>query len=328
MLGRVSRPATAPAPVTLVIGSEAFLRERAVADILAAARRADADADVSWLSAPQTDPGQLLETLSPSLFAASRIAVVSELDHAADDLGGAALDLASGPPEGALLVLVHPGGVKGKRLVDDLRRRGVAEIRCDPLKRADDVLDFVVAEARSHRGTIDQDAARRLVDVLGTDLRALASMTEQLVADAAGPVDVHLVNLYVDGRADVKGWTIADLTVTGQADKALTELRWALAGGTDAVLVVGALAGSLRTLIRLSAMPRGYRDNDVARDLKVPSWKVRLLRGQLRGWSVAGLEHALRAVGHGDLAIKGGSTDHVLALSELVLAVSDCRDAQ
>jgi DNA polymerase-3 subunit delta len=81
-------------------------------------------------------------------------------------------------------------------------------------------------------------------------------------------------------------------------------------------------------LIRLSAMPRGYRDNDVARDLKVPSWKVRLLRGQLRGWSVAGLEHALRAVGDGDLAIKGGSTDHVLALSELVLAVSDCRDAQ
>jgi DNA polymerase-3 subunit delta len=113
--------------------------------------------------------------------------------------------------------------------------------------------------------------------------------------------------------------------VTGRADLALTELRWALAQGTDGVLVVGALASSLRTLARLSAVPRGYRDTDVARDLGVPSWKVRLLRGQLHGWTADRLADALREVAAADLAIKGGSSDPTLVLTTTVLAVADAR---
>lgn len=325
MLRRVNPPTTV-APVTLVSGPEQLFSERAVQQVLAQVRRDDPDVDVSWLSAGTTTASELLETLSPSLFAASRVAVLTDLDQASDDLAAGVEQLALSPPDGAVLVLVHPGGVKGKRLLDGLRRAGVTEVRTEPLKRADDLLEFVIAEARSHRGRIDRDTAARLVDVLGSDVRALASMTEQLVADGEGTVTTALVDQYVEGRADVKGWTVADLTVTGQTSQALAELRWALAGGTDGVLIVGAVAGSLRTLVRLSAMPRGHRDADVARDLKVPSWKVRVLRSQLRGWTVDGLERALKAVAHADLAIKGGSSDHALALSELVLAVTDARN--
>ena len=321
----VSRGAPAPPPITLVTGPEQFLRERAVFDVLAQARRVDPDVDVTWLDASETSPAELLETLSPSLFAASRVAVLDGLDQTPDDLGAALESLADAPPDGAVLVLVHPGGNKGKRLLDSLRRTSVAETRCDSLKRADDVLDFVAHEARAHRGRIDRDAAARLIDVLGGDLRGLASMTEQLVADGDGSVTLDLVGQYVDGRADVKGWAVADLTITGETGKALAELRWALASGTDAVLIVGALAGSIRTLTRLTSFPRGQREADVARDLGVPPWKVRILRGQLRGWSAAGLAEALRAVAEADLAIKGGSSDHALALSEAVLAVIDAR---
>lgn len=322
----MSSAGSGPPPVTLVTGAEQFLRERAVADVLARSRQADPEVDVSWLSAPQTTPAELFETLSPSLFAASRVAVLTELDQAADELNEVLVDVAERPPEGAVVVLVHPGGTKGKRLLDSLRTRTVAEVRCDTLRRSEELLDFVAAEARRHSGRVDRAAAARLVEVLGNDLRGLASMTEQLVADGEGTVTTALVDQYVEGRADVKGWTVADLTVTGQTSQALAELRWALAGGTDGVLIVGAVAGSLRTLVRLSAMPRGHRDADVARDLKVPSWKVRVLRSQLRGWTVDGLERALKAVAHADLAIKGGSSDHALALSELVLAVTDARN--
>jgi len=151
-------------------------------------------------------------------------------------------------------------------------------------------------------------------------------MTEQLVADGEGHVSSELVARYVDGRADVKGWAVAELAVGGQAARALAELRWALAGGTEAVLVVGALAGSLRQLAGLSAFPRGHREADIARDLGVPPWKVRILRGQLQGWTPGGLARALQAVARADLAIKGASTDHALALSEALLAVQAARD--
>ncbi len=324
----VSRAPTAPPPVTLVSGPEQFLSERAVADVLARARHHDPEIDVTWLSAVDTTPAQLSETLSPSLFAASRVAVITGIDQSSEELGAEMERLSASPPDGAVIVWVHPGGNKGKRLLDSLRRRSVHEVRCDAVKKSEDMLGFVAREARSHRGDVDRDAAVRLVDVMGGDLRSLASMTEQLVADGEGHVSLELVARYVDGRADVKGWAVADLAITGQTAKALAELRWALASGTDAVLVVGALAASLRQLTRLSAFPRGHREADIARDLGVPPWKVRILRGQLQGWTPAGLAQAIQAVARADLAIKGASIDHALALSEALLAVMEARDVR
>lgn len=318
--------ASGPVPVTLVWGAESLLAERAVAGIIRQARQADPEVDVVRASAADLSPGAVAELVSPSLFAPTRVAVVADLDQAADDLGEALLAVVSAPPPDCVLVLVHPGGVKNKRLVDGVRRAGAAEERCEPVKRAEDLLEFVVREVRRHKGQIDQQAAARLVEVLGTDLRGLASMADQLVSDSEdGTVTERQVAAYTEGRADVKGWTIADHTVTGHPEQALTELRWALGTGTDPVLVIGALASSLRTLTRLAAIPRGYRDVDVARDLGVPSWKVRLLRSQLRGWTSPALARALQAVATADLAIKGGSSDPALALSQAVLDVVDAR---
>lgn len=317
-------PAEVP-PITLVTGSEAFLAERAVAAVVRRVRQADPEADVSRAAAGDLTPGGVAEMLSPSLFAAGRVAVVEGIDQADDALADALVQVAAAPPDDVAVVLVHPGGVKGKRMLDALRRIGVAEERCDPLKRPEDQVDFVVREVRRHRGQVEPEAATLLVEVLGGDLRGLASMSEQLVADGDGTVTARQVACYVEGRADVKGWTIADHAVTGRTAQALTELRWALATGTDPVIVVGALASSLRTLTRLAAVPRGYRDADVARDLNVPPWKVRVLRGQLRGWTPDRLAQALQQVAEADLAVKGDSSDQALALTEAVLAICDAR---
>ncbi len=317
--------ADGPAPVTLVTGAEQLLSERAVRAVVDQVRDTDPEVDVTTAAASEIAPGALAEMLSPSLFAASRVAVLTGLDAASDEMGDALVEAATAPSTDAVLVLVHPGGMKGKRLLDALRKAGVAEVRCDAVRRPGELHDFVVAEVRRHGGRIDDAAAARLVDVVGADLRGLASLAEQLVADGEGRVTVALVDSYAEGRADVKGWDIADLVVTGQSSQAMAELRWALAGGTDPVLVVGALAGSLRQLTQLAAVPRGQRDADVARDLKVPPWKVRILRGQLRGWTGPGLAAAIRAVAAADLAIKGASSDPTLALSEAVLCVCDAR---
>ena len=314
-----------PVAVTLVSGPEQLLSERAVSAVVERVRAVDPDVDVTTASVAETSPGALAEMLSPSLFAASRVAVLTDLDQSSDEMAAALLAATQQPSSDAVLVLVHPGGVKGKRVLDALRKAGADEVRCDPVRRPGDLRDFVVAEARRHRGRIDEEAAHRLIDVVGADLRGLASLTEQLVADGEGHVTLTLVASYAEGRADVKGWDIADLAVTGQVEAAIAELRWALVGGTDPVLVVGALAQSLRQLTLLGAVPRGQRDADVARDLKVPPWKVRVLRGQLRGWTGDGLARAIRAVAAADLAIKGASSDHTVALNDAVLTVCEAR---
>jgi DNA polymerase-3 subunit delta len=315
-------PHALDAPVTLVVGPEGLLAERAVAAIVAAARSRDADADVSEVAGRDLTAPGLAEHASPSLFATRRVLVVQGVQDVTDSAGDALIAHTKAAPEDVHLVLVHPGGTKAKRLLDSLRKAGAREVKCERLTRADDQVDFVVAEVSAGGSRIDQKAARALVEAVGGDLRGLASASAQLAADAdGGVIDTTIVATYFEGHAEVKGWVVADRAVEGRTSDALEQLRWALETGTHPGLIPGALATALRSLARLSGMPRGVRDADIARDLGVPPWKVRILRGQLRRWTPDGLAHAIQAVAEADLRVKGESNDPTLALTTAVLDI-------
>ena len=323
-----TRPADTLASVTLVVGPEALLAERAVSAVVRAARAADPDTDVSDLSGGELSLGGLAEHLSPSLFAVSRVLVVRNVQDVPDQVGSALVGHAQLVDADARLVLVHPGGVKNKKLLDALRKAGAHEVVAEKVTRPDDQVAFVRAEVRHAGGRIDESAARRLVEAVGGDLRGLASAAAQLSADSPdGTVDAAVVAMYFEGRAEVKGWVVADRAVEGRTAEAVEQLRWALETGTDPVLVTGALATSLRSLARLSGAPRGVRDADLARDIGIPPWKVRVLRGQLRGWSPAGLANAIRAVAAADLEVKGAGNDSTLALTKALVAIGTARAA-
>ncbi|RIQ12414.1 DNA polymerase III subunit delta [Jiangella rhizosphaerae] len=315
-------------PVTLVFGPETLLAERAAGAVVRAARAADPDADVSQVSGSELTAGALAEHVSPSLFATRRVLLVNDVQDVSEPVGDVLVGYVTTPIDGIHLVLLHPGGVKGKKLLTALRKAGVHEVPAERLTRPDDQVAFVRAEVRRHGSRIDEAAARQLVESVGGDLRGLASAAGQLAVDAPdGQVTGQVVAMYFEGRAEVKGWVVADRAVEGKTGEAVEQLRWALETGTDPVLVTGALATSLRSLARLAGAPRGMRDADVARDLGIPPWKVRVLRGQLRGWTPTGLARAIRAVADADLAVKGGGNDATLALTTALVAIGTARAA-
>jgi DNA polymerase III subunit delta len=316
------------ARVSLVVGPEALLAERAVAAVVAAARAADGEADVSEVTGADLTAAALAEHVSPSLFATRRVLVVRGVEDVADPTARALVDYAARPVDDVHVVLVHHGGPKGKRLLDDLRGHHAHVVGCERVTRPDDQVDFVRSEVTAAGGRIDEAAARRLVEAVGADLWGLASAAAQLAADAeGGVVDTAVVATYFEGRAEVKGWVVADRAVEGRTADALEQLRWALETGTDPVLVTAALATAVRSLARLAGAPRGVRDADLARDLGVPPWKVRVLRGQLRGWTPSGLVRAIRAVAAADLQVKGGGNDATLALTTAVVEIGAARAA-
>lgn len=326
MLAPMTRkPDDALAPVTLIAGPETLLADRAVAAVVAAARQVDPSADVSEVTASALRAAGLAELISPSLFASRRVVVVRDIQDAGDDLATALVDYIRDPASDIHLVLVHAGGVKGKRLVDGLRKAGARQVACDKITRPDDLMAFVQAEVRAARGRIDDLAARQLVEAVGGDLRALAAAAAQLTADSGGHVTSGVVGTYFEGHAEVKGWSVADKAVNGQVAEALQELNWALQTGTAPVMIVGSLASALRPLAKLSGVRRGVRDADVARDLGVPPWKVRVLRAQLRGWTPAGLAAAIQAVARADLNVKGASHDANLALTRAIVDIGRAR---
>jgi DNA polymerase III subunit delta len=310
---------------TLVTGADEFMAERTISRVRRAICRSDHDADLSELAAASLGPGAIAEISSPSLFASMRCVVVSALEDLPGDAVQPLMAYVAQPSPDVALLLHHTGGVKGKAVLDKLRAAGAVEVKATPMKKWE-LPGWVVGEFRHHGATIGESAAAALVDAVGEDLRALAGASDQLASDANGePVTVDMVRLYFGGRAEVKGFAVADAAIDGKAGEALEQLRWAFAGKVDPVLITSAIAGGLRALARYTSAPRHLQEGDMAREVGVPPWKLKSLALQSRAWSPRGLAAAIQAAAKADADVKGAAGDRMWACERLVISVLRAR---
>ena len=310
-----SKPADELVPVRLVVGDEGLLVERAVAAATAAARRQDPDVEVRTLKANEITAGVLAELVSPSLFAESRVVVLEAAQDANAEVTTVLVEYAKAPTDGVALVVVHPGGAKGKALVDGLKKAGAAVSEAARFKpwENDRRADFVRNEIRQAGGGITGEALSLLLEAVGADLRELAAAASQLVSDSGGQVDADSVRRFHRGRADVTGFAVAEKAVSGDRAGALEALRYALDTGVPHVLVADALADAVRTIARVSAAGRGD-PGALASRLKMPPFKVKKAMGQARGWDAPGLTRAMALVADVNADVKGVAADASYAL--------------
>ncbi len=313
--------------VTLVTGKEEFLNERTVAAVRTAVRQHDAEAELTETMAGDLTLATLGEMSAPSLFSSTRCVVVRSLETLPDESVEGLVGYCAEPVEDVALVLVHGGGQKGSGTLAKLRKlERVTEVKSAELKGGE-FPRFVAHEVRSHGSTIDDEAADFLVQAVGQDLRSLSAAAHQLSTDFPGEVlTLEKVRRYFGGRAEAKSFAVADAAFFGRRAAALEELRWALDGGTAPVLVTSAFAGSARGVARYKGAPRGQKENDLAREVGVPPWKLRTLRDQSRGWSDDAIAAAIVAVARADADIKGAASDASYTLERLVLTIADLRD--
>lgn len=313
----------------LVVGAEDMLAGRAVEARLAAARAQVPDVQVTRLSASDlAGNSQFVEAIGGSLFASHSAVVVTDLAGLPADLVPLLTATAADPGQTLCLTLVHGGGAKGKALLDSLAKAGVQRVAADPMKSWE-VDKFVLAEARHAKVRLDDRAARALVDAVGTDLRALAAAVLQLGADWPDePITESIVARYFAGRAEVSGFAVADDVMRARPGQALVKLRWALSTGVSPVLVTSALAGSLRSLGKyLDVRASRLSDLEVARQIGVPSWKVKRLAEEARGWTPSGVAAAIRLVASADAKVKGAASSAEYALEQMLLQVEAARTA-
>lgn len=312
--------------VTLVTGPEELLNERVVQAARAAVRRADPDADVSDTVGDQLTLAAFGDLAAPSLFASTRCIVVRQLEDVPEDVHEPLAAYSAAPEPDIALVLVHTGGQKGSGLLTKLRKLPTVTEHKSEAVKGGAIHQWVQSEARRHDARLEPDAADTLVEAVGPNLRALAAAVDQLGHDFPGqPLTRELVSRYFSGRADVKGYEIADHALHGRTSTAMEELRWALDTGVSGPMITGSFASAVRGLARLKGAARGMRDADLAREVGVPPWKLRSLRDQARGWDEAGLAKAVQAVARADSEVKGAGADAAYSLERMVLAISGAR---
>ncbi|MBW9211258.1 DNA polymerase III subunit delta [Mumia sp. zg.B21] len=317
--------------VLLVTGGVEFLTDRAMRRALAQLHDEDPEVSVSDVEGSTIGQGELAALTSPSLFSSHSAVVVRGIESldatAADEL----LAYAAAPAPDVAVVLTHGGGQKGKGVLDKLRKLAAVKEVTTTAPKPWEVSRWVAAEVRHLGASISEEAAGYLVDAVGHDLRSLAAAADQLVDAATGadgkraPISLELVRQYFGGRAEVKGFDIADAAIDGETARALEQLRWALNNNVAPVLITSAFATGLRSLARYGvASSKGLREAELAREVGAPPFRLKRLRAQLRGWDTAGLTAAIGAVARADLDVKGASDPHY-ALERMVLTVAASR---
>lgn len=306
--------------MTLVVGDEEYLVEREITTALAASG-VDLDA-VHHLLAGETEPAELAELTSPSLFGDAAVVVVRQVQDANKDVAAVLTALVEQPDDVAA-VLSHAGGIKGKALLEALKSGGARVVEVPRIRNPRDREQFALDEVAHAGGSIDKSAVADLVAAIGGDLRELATACIQLVADVGPKVTAENVAAYHRGRAESTGFAVADRAVEGDVSAALETLRWALATGLDPVLVSSSLAANLRTIAIVASAGRGSPDS-LAGPLGMPAWKIRRAQAWSKRWKPESLADAVRAVAKADADIKGAADDATYAAERAVVEVAQC----
>jgi len=307
----------------LISGPESVLAERALASTVEALRVGDPDLEVIKLYAEGYEARALTLHASPSLFGGTKAIVVHDLDEASDALQADVLDYVASPADEMTLVVAHKGGMRGRKVLDALKKAGARVIEAQMVKDGDKT-QFAANEFRRQGRRATPDAVRALVEAVGKDLRGLAAACAQLVADTDGLIDDVMVEKYHGGKVEASGFKVADAAIAGNAGEALRLLRHAISAGDNPVPIVAVLAMQLRQMVRVGSAGRGS-SAQLAKTLAMAPWQIDQAHRKLNGWDPDGVGRAIQAVAVADFEVKGGGRDPVYAVERAILTICSSR---
>lgn len=308
-------------PILLIHGGESVLADRALAEALAL--RGEFERTV--LDGSGLEIGRYGEAVAPSLFADKRVVVIKDLQDVISEVQEEIESLFDQLDPNLHLIFIHKGGVKGKGLLDKIKKLKPEIITCEPMKKASDKEEFVRQEFARHGRKISASAVTALVDATGSDTRELAAACSQISFDTnAGKavIDEEDIAKYYQGRIEATGFDVADATLSGNPTAALVALRNALDSGTDPIMIVSALTSSIRTLAKVSGAPRNANAFQLAGSLGLAPWQIDKARRQLSKWSPALIAFSVQELSKADVAIKGAEADPLYALERSVVSIA------
>jgi DNA polymerase III subunit delta len=309
------------APITLVLGEEDLLAERAMADAVAAARdELGPETTVEEVQGGSLPDGFAMGLATASLFGGGRVVVVQGAD--ALDVTGrqAVLAVARDPSPGTVLVLRAGGVGRQAKFFKELQQHAqvVTVARLRPSERA----SWLRAEVRRLGRKADEAAVTALLDTVGHDLRELAAAVAKLhvAVPPPEPLRARHISEFLTQTADRGVFELTDAVFAGDAATALGHLDSLLAQGEDVLGLLGMLARQLRLLLKVSEHPNAP-SGQVAQAIGggVRDWQVDRARRQARKFQPEVLRRALDVIAEADAEVRNGSLPSRLLL-ELVVA--------
>ena len=311
----------------LILGSEAALADRALSKI--SAQLKEEKAEVTTIAAADAIVGDISDALAPSLFSERRALIIKDLQDLSEESRDEVTRYLPEPDATTTVIFIHKGGVKGKALLDAIKKVKPEIIACEPLKKDAEKEQFVKELFLDSGRKASPGAVAALVGALGGDMRELQQAVSQIALDApAGVIDEKYIDEFHQGRIETTGFDVADATIDGNLPSALISLRSAIETGTDPVMVTSAIASALRSLAKVSGSATGAKSFELAGQLGMAPWQIDKARRQLQGWTPRALSKAVQAIALADAQVKGAATDPIYALEKALATITAARAAR
>jgi DNA polymerase III subunit delta len=181
---------------------------------------------------------------------------------------------------------------------------------------------WLAQRAKALGASLTPEAARRLIEAVGENPRALDNELEKLsvYAGRGGEIDAAAVQALTPDTRQSRGFDLTDALARRQRAKALALLHEFLADGQQPVQVLGLIASQTRSLLQVKALSeRGARAGEIAQAAGMAPYAVEKALPLARQFSFAQLEAAHQAALAADVAIKNSRMSPEMALDLLLL---------
>lgn len=314
-------------PVYLFCGEEDFLRDEAVAALIARFLPGQSrEADLTRVDGACVSLEEVLDMAETVALFGRRLIVVKEAPYfaksskPAEESAQRLLSLASQKDGDTCLVFLTKDFAQTAKPAKELLAGG-AVFRFDPLKPS--ALNGWVRERAARSGkTVSPDVLRLFVERVGRNLRLLSSELEKLVTylgDGREIDEESILAVTARGlQADI--FALTEAAAYGNTSKSLHLLKDLLAAGEPPLVVLNMLARQFRLIGEaMELFQEGERD--LAAGLGLRPYAAEKLAAQVRQMDDSRLTRAVEMLVQADLDIKRGRIDPVLALETLVVAL-------
>ena len=125
--------------ITLLLGGEEFLADRVISEKIAKNK----SSVLSQFEAGDLEVGAITDAFAPSLFGDQRLVIIKGIQDLTSEVSDELAEALLVEDDGLELVFWHKGGVKGKALLEKIKKLKPQTIACDVIKKESEKAEFI-----------------------------------------------------------------------------------------------------------------------------------------------------------------------------------------
>lgn len=328
------------APVYLLFGAETYLRDLAaktIADMVLAdsSLREFNEAEYSLKDAPVEHALAAAEQMP--MVAARRVVRVVDVvvsanankDNLKEENEAALAGYLKRPPEFSVVIFVADELDKRRKIAKLLIESSVA-VEFKGLED-NELINWARTKLKDSKSEADDRALRRLVGLVGNNVRRLTNEIEKLSVAALPDalITPELIESLVPDSREISNFDLTDSLLSKNKTRSLQILKKILDDGAEPLMLLGLIASNFRRLFQSKEMMRqGVERREVARIMKLPYSKQEDFLATARRIETEKLTRIMRRISETDIAIKtsiggGGSVGSRLQIEMLVCELAN-----